>query len=342
MATFLFPTSATLRLIEQEKLPRLVQDRVIFDLLPIDTLESTALVWEQKDNYEGLQQGRGMNGQPPAVRQVGVKRYIMQPGVYGEFEVIDEWQLTERAGNGSLDPGPIDVGDLIMGIQDHLLLRRLDRIEKIGWDLLVNGIFSVPGPNGAIIQKDQFNLQTYAAPTAWSNWTNATPLANFRAVRLLGRGRSVAFDQSAVAYMNQVTLNNLLSNQNNADLYGRRVTGLATPNDMADVQQLLTRDLLPTIQMYDEGYIDETTHTYQTFIPDNKVVVIGRRPAGETVGNYFMTKNVNQEGGVARPGPYTRIFDRGEDSVPRTIEIHDGHNGGPVLYYPSAIVVMSV
>jgi len=340
MPTWTFPTSATLRVLEQEKLPRLMQNRVIFDLLPIDTLESTSLIWEQRDNYEGLQQARGMNGEPPSVKQVGAKRYLMHPGVYGEQEYVDEWQLTERAAAGSLLPGPIDVSDLVMKIQDHLLQRRLDRIEKIGWDLLVNGTFSVPGPNGSIAQKDTFSIQTYAAGVPWSTVATATPLANFRAVRLLGRGRSVTFDQSAVAYMNQVTLNNLLSNGNSADIYGRRMSGLSTPNDMADVQQLLLRDLLPTIQMYDEGYIDDTTHTFNTFIPDNKVVVIGRRPAGETVGNYFYTRNAQNPG--AAPGPYTKVFNRGDDDVPAKIEVHDGHNGGPVLYYPSAIVVMSV
>ena len=42
------------------------------------------------------------------------------------------------------------------------------------------------------------------------------------------------------------------------------------------------------------------------------------------------------------PGAYQKIIDKGEDAVPREVEVHDGHNGGAVLYFPSAMVVMNV
>jgi hypothetical protein len=96
---------------------------------------------------------------------------------------------------------------------------------------------------------------------------------------------------------------------------------------------------LPKIVIYDEGYIDES-NTFQLFVPNNKVVVIGKRPAGQTVGEYIFTFNANNPGGT--PGPYMKIIDRGEETVPRKIEVHDGHNGGPALYFPGSIVVMTV
>jgi hypothetical protein len=76
------------------------------------------------------------------------------------------------------------------------------------------------------------------------------------------------------------------------------------------------------------------------FIPNNKVVVVGTRPAGQRVGEYRITRNANNPD--LGPGPYMKVVDNGEDKVPREIDVHDGHNGGPVLYYPGAIVVMSV
>jgi hypothetical protein len=52
-----------------------------------------------------------------------------------------------------------------------------------------------------------------------------------------------------------------------------------------------------------------------------------------------MTRNANNPG--AAPGAYQKVVDNTDD-VPRTVIVHDGHNGGPVVYYPSAICVMTV
>jgi hypothetical protein len=30
------------------------------------------------------------------------------------------------------------------------------------------------------------------------------------------------------------------------------------------------------------------------------------------------------------------------ETPPKQVEVHDGHNGGPVIYYPSAVLVMTV
>jgi MOSC domain-containing protein YiiM len=70
------------------------------------------------------------------------------------------------------------------------------------------------------------------------------------------------------------------------------------------------------------------------------VVIVGRRTDGAPIGNYQMVRNVNNPGMAA--GAYMKVIDRGEIEVPRTIEVHDGHNGGPTLTFPSALVRMSV
>jgi hypothetical protein len=53
-----------------------------------------------------------------------------------------------------------------------------------------------------------------------------------------------------------------------------------------------------------------------------------------------MVRNANNPG--LAPGAYMKIVDNGDRAVPRLIQVHDGHNGGPALLYPSAIVVMTV
>jgi len=104
-------------------------------------------------------------------------------------------------------------------------------------------------------------------------------------------------------------------------------------------------DNLPNIVPYDMGYLaDPATpggaSTFVPFIPDATAIVIGKRTDGAPIGNYQMVRNAtNPDMG---PGAYMKVIDRGEIQVPRAIEVHDGHNGGPAIFFPSAIVRMSV
>lgn len=338
MPTFVYPTNSELKQVEQEKLPVLTMSDPIFSILPVVSVDADVLSWEQKDNYLGLQQVRGLNGQPGRVAKVGGKRYLMRPGVYGEFKTIDEQELTTRRQWGSYN-APIDISDLVMEAQDHLLNRRYDRIRKIGWDLLTAGVFSVSNADGSVTHTDAFPLQTYTAGTPWSTTASATPIANLRAIKLLGRGKSVSFGKGATLYMNQTDVNNLLNNTNANDLFGRRVTGLTTVNNLNMVNEILAGDDLPTIQVYDEGYLDETG-TFQLFIPAGSAVLIGRRANGAALGDYAMTRNANNP--AMEGGAYTKVMDNGDEEVPRMISVHDGHNGGPRIYFPSAIVRLSI
>lgn len=338
MADYAYPTSAELTQIAQAKLPNLVADRPIFDIFPMRAVNEALLIWEQLDNFKGLQQVRGLNGEPPRVQPVGIKQYQMAPGVYGEYVPLDELQMTVRRAMGSWAT-PIDLTDLVMEKQDQLLTRRLDRVEQIGWTLLSSGVFSVAAQHGSVLHTDSFPINTYTAPVPWSTFASSSPLADFSFVQLLSRGFSVDFGARAVAYMNRKTFNNLRQNINPADIYGRRNVGLSTYNNLQGINQLLTGDDLPGIVVYDQGYYDDAA-VFHTFIPENIVIIVGVRPAGQTVGEYRMTRNANNPD--MAPGPYMKVIDLGEIKVPRNIEVHDGHSGGPVLWYPSAVVVMNV
>lgn len=337
---FIYPNILKLRQISQVLGPDLARARLPFsdNFFPIRNVDEANLAWEQRDDVVGLQQGRGLNGQPARIQRLGGKRFMVEPGVYGEFAAIDERELTIRRAWGATDDRPIDVTDLVRECQDQLIQRRLDRQEWIVWTLLLSGTFTVPAPNGAVIHTDQYTTQAFDAGIGWGTPATSTPLADFRAVQLLGRGYGVSFGAGSQAIMNQVTLNKMLSNTNPADIGGRRTPGFATINSPAEMQQLLTSDGLPVLVPYEEGYLNDVG-TWTPFIPDNKVVVVGQRRNGESIGEYRMTRNANNPG--AAPGPYMKVVDD-EDAVPRTLVVHDGHNGGPVLLYPSAVVVMDV
>lgn len=333
--TFSYPSAAELRQVEQDKLPVLTQADPIFQILPIETVEDDLLIWEQSDNFTGMQQVRGLNGQPGRVQMVGAKQYMMRPGVYGEFIAIDEMQLTRRRQYGTFGT-PIRIDDLVMQAQDQLLGRRIDRLRYIGWTLVTTGTFSIANPNGGIpIHTDAFSLQSFDTTTSWATVATATPLADMRALQLLSRGRSVDFGPRATLYVNRTTANYLLSNTNAADLGGKRTSGLANLLSLAEVNALLTGEGLPNLAVYDEGYVDDSS-TFQPFIADLTGVLVGRRTSGAAIGNYRMTRNANNPN--LEPGAYTKVVDNVNDEVPRQIAVHDGHNGGPVLYHPSALV----
>ncbi len=336
--TYDFPTSAALHQIAQANMPRLTADRPIFDILPQEDKDESMVIWEQYDNFKGLQQVRGMNGQPGRVKPTKLRQYSMTPGVYGEYEPLTEEELTTRRKAGTFGEA-IDLSDIVLEKQNKLLERRLNRIEYIGWTLVTTGVFAVPNELGEILHTDSFPLQVFTATTAWSNLSSSTPLADFRAAKLLGRGYSVKFNQKAKAYVNQGTSNNILKNINASDLYGRRTTGLGTFNSLEAFSQLLMNDGLPSLVEYDEGYYDESD-VFHTYIPDNTVVVVGERPAGQSVGKFQMTRNSNNPD--LAPGAYMQVKDLGDHRVPRTIEVHDGFNGGPTIEFPSAIIIMNV
>jgi len=67
------------------------------------------LEWEQEDDYTGLQQGSRAEW-PAATRATrSGKRFVMEPGVYGEHMVVDEKEMTVRRKWGDLTDASIDI-----------------------------------------------------------------------------------------------------------------------------------------------------------------------------------------------------------------------------------------
>lgn len=337
MPNYIYPTNVELQSIAQTKIHALEMNDPIFEHFPTVNVDSHVLSWEQRDSYKGLQAIRGLNGQPKRVNALGGNRYTIEPGVYGEYATIDELELTTRRGWGQLQGG-VEISDLVTAKQDQLLARRIDLIRSILWTLVTTGTFTVANELGQTMYAGTYAVQSYTAGVAWGTSATATPLANFRAVQLLSRGYSVDFGTRAKAYMNRVTFNKLVSNTNTNDIAGRRTSGLNTVLNLDELNRINAGEGLPEIVVYDEGYLN-AAGTFVPFIADDKVIVIGARPANQPVGDYAMTRNANNPN--LEPGAYMKVIDEPDD-IPRSIKVHDGHNGGPRIYFPSAIVRMSV
>lgn len=348
MADFVYPTTLEMKEISSELQPKLIANSPVFRHFPVVDVQSDIMSWEQRDDYTGMQQVRGLGGQPGIVAHVGSKRYEYQPGYYGEVYPIDEREITRRAQLAQVSPTPISIDDLVMDANRQLLHRELVLIEYILWTLLTTGTFAI-AKDGLAIHADAYPIQTASCAVDWDTAASATPLADFRAVQVLGRGKGVSFGATATAYMNMITFHKMLANTNVSDLAGKlsmilQVGGDGTPLvDLSLVNKILLGANLPQIEIYDEGYKDGDG-TWTPFIPTDSVVIVGKRATGESLGEYRKTINANND--PVGPGSYVQVVDSktpgNPNPVPRRIDVHRGHNGGPVIYYPSAVVVLTV
>lgn len=339
LVNYEYPTSGELRVINPEKIVELTRKRPTFEIFPITESDLWTLEWEQKDNWRGFQQLRGLDGEPSYVKMVGARRFSAEPGVYGEYMTVNETMMTLRARTGR--PGePVNIDELVLERQDYLNNREIDLLEWIHWRALLDGTFTIYGKTGAIYS-DTFPIQT-ASFSDWSVLTTATPLADLMGLKLNSEGKSVSFGSDAQIFINSVTTSYLLRNQNPADLGGQMSiqggggTAFRPIKTLADINALLVSQNLPVIVEYNEGYFAEETGVFTKWIPNDVMAIVGARTNGDRLGEYRMVRNA-QNPGLA-PGRYEAVIDWLDKRIPRTIEVHRGHNGGLVIFYGSAII----
>ena len=294
------------------------------------------LIWEQMDAYQGRMAARGYNGSPGKINPVGISRFTMQPGVYGGFAEIDEAELTIRREEGTFNQ-PMDLSSQVMQKTVQVTNAQVVTEEYLVWTLLASGTFTSTDDKGAVIDSKSFTQRIFTAAVTYATHATATPLADFSTVALLHRGFSVRFDKAASALMNLDTANDVRLNTNAADLGGKRRDFGATFNSIKDVNEVFLENDLPSLKTYDEGYYD-STGTFQLYIPNSTIIVRGRRLDGASVGEWLQTRNAHNFNQA--PGTYMYVEDSMGKSPPRYVRVHRGFNGGPVVEFPSAIVIM--
>lgn len=357
MLNFTYPSSRTLRRIAPERIVDLQRPRPTFQVFPVRDYTVWRLEWEQRDNYRGFQQLRGLNGQPSYVAMQGGKRFSQEPAVFGEYMPLDEAQMTVRASmagtalgdipaNEEVGFGAVDVTDLVLERQQYLSLRETDLLEFCHWAMLLNGTFTLLGPNGA-----QY-VSTYATQTAtmtdWTDLDNATPYFDLLGLSALTIGKSVVFNNQAQMWINSTTAMNLMRNRNPNDIGGMRTAfGVAggfiragVPMTVEDINTIFRGANIPLINVYDEGYNRESDGAFVRWLPDMVGSIWGRRTNGDPLGEYRMVRNANNA--TYAPGRYSKVIDTLDREVPRKISVHQGHNGGLVLFYPSAVIRANV
>lgn len=349
MRSIIYPSSRVLKRINPEKIQDLQRPRPTFTIFPVRDYGVWRLEWEQKDAYRGFQQLRGLNGQPSYVKMHGGRRFSQEPAVFGEFMEIDEAQMTvqsalpgdaigEISAEEEAAMAPVNITSMIVERQELLNLRETDLLEWQHWAMLLNGTFTLLGPNGAIYAAT-FAIQT-ATFSDWTDLVNGTPYRDLLGLKALTLGKSVNFGNGAIGWANSTTTQNLLLNRNPIDLGGMKMSEgfvrSGTPAVLGDINTIFKRAGLPEVREYDDGYNRESDGAFVRWIPDNVLSIWGQRSNGETIGEYRMVRNVNNPGN--QPGRYTKVIDTLDREVPRKVKCHQGHNGGLVVYYPSAMV----
>ena len=339
--------------------PELIQSSVlvdpIFKAYPIRDLKAAKLRWTVDDNSRGLMNPRGYDGAPTRVVRPGRSLFEALPGVYGEFGLLDELELTTRAASFPANVDlPMDVSDMVTEWQSILTTRQSQRMRMTAWVLATTHNLVVPLPQGGVGHQESFAGQTMTVPVLWSNLMTATPLHDLRQLQFAyGRGTSNSFMAQAEAWMNQKTAQYLMDNRNPADVGGIRAEyGATVFNSIADFNKILLSQGAPTIMIYEDSYQVDVPgaapgtnpgNAYQMYLPDGVVLVIAARPNGEVPGEFLWTFNMVNKS----TQPYALVKDKtggnkGFETVPPIIEVHQGFNGGPVQKRPSQTVTMIV
>lgn len=337
----ILPTASELNQLQMELFPRFLEGRVGLEILPIRTTDMPSIITNQPDSFTGLQAFRGLNkptlSVPKRYNPYGTFKYV-EPGYYGEHDVIDEEVMTKWAAPGSCN-SMLDLTEYINRLQQRLLERRANRMEYIAWQTLTFGRYTALNQAGQIIFEAQFNIQNVSAAIPWTNFPGSFPLRDFRAIQLLGRGTSARFDTCAKAYGNRVTMNALMSNTNTADVGRVGLSACCNFMSLEQINQQFAAQGLPQLVIYDQGYLDDDFN-FNTYIPDGYVIVVGCRPGDVPVGNFWLTRNAVDCGITS--GAWQKIIDTCDREVPRKISVYDGFNGGASLDYSRMVVVLRV
>ncbi|NBW18091.1 MAG: hypothetical protein EBR82_59970 [Caulobacteraceae bacterium] len=348
MATYSLPTNADLTSVAQEFIAPLTMNDPIFKYCPVTSKNVDTIEWEQEDNYFGIMQPRSLNTKFPSIKRVGGKRWSLVPGYYGEHYPVDERDITTRRPYGAWGEAEEVAAQVTRGVK-MLTSNMVNRMAKAAWDLFANGTYSVTDATGATIYTDSITLTTRAF-SQWSSASAGTPLRDFRTLKPLQRGKGCLFNKMSVAFMNTTTSQYMLNNTNTSDLGGRLIyPGLAgggvNVTSVEDVNRVLGGQDLPQIVEWDGGYFATQAAAqsgdfsqFTTFIPDNKIVIVGFRPTNEPLAQVIQTRNGQNPN--ASPGIYIDAINPTEP--PFAPNVYSGVNFGVAFYYPSNIVVATI
>ncbi len=322
------------------------------EILPETEAYTQKVRWDELDTDRGMTAPHEMGSDTRIDKRPGMKTREYTPIPFKESDVLHEGEILRSREMGTLG-NVLNLDREVARITKARLDKTRIRMEWLRWQTL-RGSISV-NENGVVVS-ETFPIQSHDVSVDFDELATATPLKEYNAVKLKFRTTG-ASAMGAKAYMNSKTANWHLENQNAADLKGFQNSNFVNLSySIEELNKVMAARGLPELVVYDEGYIDENG-TFQLFIPDGEVIVVGKRPGGQKVGDWCSTPSMHRlKNGVWAPGYFSilkannkpsvgsmtlSLAELGADENPR-LKITGGIYGGTRLIYPRSVVKMNV
>jgi hypothetical protein len=255
------------------------QNRPPFPLVYVDAAE---LRWLKERVLTGMMNVRGYDAPLHPIKVPGREEFVSQPMVGGEKIPIDEVEITRREGYAR--GGTVDLRDMIRQHGLKLTKRATTLMRYVWYSLLCatpsNSVstVSIQLPNGGVGYTEKYSFKYYTAAVAWATYATARPLYCFQSLKTTyGKGSGVSFGRKAMAIMNPNTFLSMMLNTNANDLFGIRANfGATIQLDRGRILASMDSQDLPRPTVLEDGYYDDTG-TFNYYVPDNKVLVVGYR-----------------------------------------------------------------
>ncbi len=337
---YTFPDNASITQIERQRTINLDQSQFLGSrYMPLTEENADTVLWEIRDDVQGLTFVRGADEPYPLTQDSGAKRFLVTPGRYGEMRVLPEDKVERYRRLGTWGE-PINLSEELGRVMSEIAYKEVMTIEYVRWQLMALGSVSIANKDGIPIKIASYNVNSFVPAIAWTNTSTATPLNDLRLLRdsATGNGHDFGFKSEAVA--TSQTWSKVFGNTNPGDIYGKRGAALSNVLGIKSFNASIAPDEDVAQLVNYNGTYKDNTGSAQKFIPDGYVVVVGYHLAGlgNIAGNYVMTRNGSNPNGD--PGVYAEIGLKAEP--PRTPWVARGHNGAPKINYTKQIVVMKV
>lgn len=329
-----FPESASLMEIERERMLRTDAQAAGSDIFPITEEMGEDILWEIRDNVQGLSYTREGEEAYPNRNETGSKRFATMPAKFGERIPMSASKINRARKVGTFGE-PIDISATLNEYMQEIVDRQVNTMEYIRWRMACLGDVKLPKKDGTTITVARFTPTTVNGSTAWNDRANAVPLKDLQNLRNTYAGFGFDFGGGAVAYGNAVTIDNFIMNVNANDIGRQRLNLGQTITTIDQINKLILNGMgLPTFKTVDDGYLDGGV--FNRFIPDGYLVIVGRHwSRGLNAGEFVMTSN---EALLGQPGIFANTGRSPE--APYLPFAEQGWNGGPRVNYGRQIVVL--
>lgn len=315
-------------------------------LLPLNTQDfnesPSSISYDILAPSHGITHATTLDADPRLVAPRKLSTKTVRPGYWREKKCIGERDLIKTRWVGPQDRERAG-SRLIMHEMQELDLRVESLIEYTRWRAL----------HGELAINDEGVVRTidYEIPAAnkidvsdgdgeyWGK-NGADPIADIQ--NALDRFEATDVE-SVDIYYNRSVAKLLAQDSVVRDLVKQSstVTRVGTSNVGSLLVELVGE--VASMNTYNRGYYDAETRKLKKFIDDGVVILVGRGPANEPLGEWASTPSLHN-GGIdnATGGKFPMVDYRGLEDAPPHIDLINGIFGLPVIYHPERIVVMRV